>query len=542
MNSKQYQKEFGILSSSGVGVIVTRTTEPFRAIDALRSWAFAKDLPFNHWNVKDGWTEQNPLDSPDADPVKDGNVDPYAAMLKVLPTVGGDKEPPKGLYVMHAIHHWMGKHPAMIECLKQYARDITECSNLRLVIVLPEGFMIPEELKHDIPLLDFDLPDYGERKEILEYITESSYPQNETPEPFFGEPQRKSLIASASGLTTMEIETAYAKAVTLQRDNFSNMDFDKFNKTVLVAKTEVVKNSEVLEIMDAIPMDEVGGLEVYKEWIETASRCFTEEAEKAGVDKPKGVVVIGSPGTGKSLVAKATASVLNQALVKFDISKVYGSLVGQSEERARSAIKMLEAMAPCVCLVDEIDKGLGGSHSSGGDSGVSTRVLGTILTALQESKADIFWIASANRVDSLPPELLRKGRFDEVFAVLAPNRVERKAILEIHLKKRGQKVKLKGLQVAVDASKGYMGAEIEAAVKEAVKVAYVDDVTMNGDLIAKQLGMMKPLRDAFPEEILAMETWAQNNARLASSSIEEEPVGIVVGKDKPVRKRRRSLK
>jgi hypothetical protein len=202
---------------------------------------------------------------------------------------------------------------------------------------------------------------------------------------------------------------------------------------------------------------------------------------------------------------------------------------------------MLEAMAPCVALIDEIDKGLGGAHQGGGDSGVSKRVLGTILTAMQESTAPIFWIASANRVDSLPAELLRKGRFDEVFAVLTPNRVERESIFNIHLRKRKQSPdKITDLHVAVSAAKGYVGAEIEAAVKEAVKVAYVSGAPLTGALLAEQLGMMKPLRVAFPEDFARMESWAENNARKASLEIEEMDSSPEVAQDsgKPVRRRR----
>jgi len=175
----------------------------------------------------------------------------------------------------------------------------------------------------------------------------------------------------------------------------------------------------------------------------------------------------------------------------------------------------------CVVLIDEIDKGLGGAHKGGGDSGVSKRVLGAILTAMQESSAPIFWIASANRTDGLPPELLRKGRFDEVFAVMVPNRVEREAILRIHLAKRGQAIP-DDLDLAISASKGYVGAEIEAGVKEAVKEAFVKGIEVSGSLVGEQLSCMKPLREAFPEDFAAMEEWALNNARAASVPVEDD--------------------
>jgi AAA+ superfamily predicted ATPase len=542
MNTKSYQQQFGTLSAAGVGVVATRTREPFRCIDALREWAFTKDLPFALWNVRDGWIEQLPTDDPEKAPVKDGNVDPYKALMGILDVAGSGKNAKtKGVFVMHATHHWVSKSPGMIECLRHYVRDLAEVPRLRLVLIFPEGQNLPDDLKHDIPIIDFGLPNADERSKILSYIIESSTPDGEEVPDLFTKSQFEILVNSAGGMTEMETQTAFSKGIVLQRPDWPQINFEKYNGVVLDAKTEVIKQSEVLELMDSVPVEDVGGLEVYKEWIDTVSACLTPEAAAFGVDKPKGCVLIGAPGTGKSLVAKATASVLNQPLVKFDVSRIFASLVGQSEERARAAIKMLEAMAPCVALIDEIDKGLGGAHQGGGDSGVSKRVLGTILTAMQESTAPIFWIASANRVDSLPAELLRKGRFDEVFAVLTPNRVERESIFNIHLRKRKQSPdKITDLHVAVSAAKGYVGAEIEAAVKEAVKVAYVSGAPLTGALLAEQLGMMKPLRVAFPEDFARMESWAENNARKASLEIEEMDSSPEVAQDsgKPVRRRR----
>jgi len=524
MNATKYQQEFGTLSAAGVAVVATRTREPFRCIDALRGWAFTKDIPFGLWNVRDGWMQELPSDDPDKVPTKDQVVDMYKALMMILDVPSNGKNAKKsGVYVMHAPHHWLGKHPGIIECLRNYVRDMGESPKLRIVLVMPEGQTLPDDLKHDIPILDFDLPDFDERMDIFDYVIESSTPQGQEVPSLFTEVQLQTVVGSAGGMTQMETEVAFSKAVVLQRPAWPNLDFHEFNRCVLDAKTEIVKNSEVLEMMEPVPMNEVGGLEVYKAWITEAALCFGPEAEEFGVDAPKGVVVIGSPGTGKSLVAKATAAVLRMPLVKFDVSRLFASLVGQSEERTRGAIKMLEALSPCVAFVDEIDKGLGGAHQGGGDSGVSKRVLGAILTAMQESKSPIFWIASANRTDGLPSELLRKGRFDEVFAVLSPNRTEREAIFKIHLKKRKQDIdSIDDLDVAVEASQGYVGAEIEAACKEAVKVAYVRKVVVSGALLAEQLGMMKPLREAFPEDIARMEGWAENNARNASLTIEAE--------------------
>lgn len=541
MNTEKYKEQFGVLSASGVGVVATRTREPFRAIEALKDWAFSKGLNFGLWNVRDGWIKQSPTDDPDQIPAKSGSVDPYDSLMQILDVAGsGRNKWERGVYVMHATHHWLAKHPGMIECLRHYVRDLPEIRNLRLVLVLPETYQLSEDLKHDIPLLDYDLPDAEERREILDYIIESSVPEDhETPTPFT-DSEIETLVSSSGGMTEMECQTAFSKAIILQKPDWPNPDFVKFNDVVLDAKTEIVKNSDVLEMMDSLPMDEVGGLEVFKEWIEVSARCFSPEARAFGVDAPKGCVCIGPPGTGKSLVGKATGSALHMPVVKFDVSKIFAGIVGESESRARGAIKMIEAMAPCVAFVDEIDKGLGGAHKGGGDSGVSQRTLGIILTAMQESKAPIFWMASANRTDGLPPELLRKGRFDEVFAILTPNRVEREAILSIHLSKRNQEVP-EDIDKAVESSKGYVGAEIEAAVKEAVKLAFVSNQPVTGQSISEQLEHMHPIKDSFPEDFAAMEQWAERNARLSSLPIEEKPHKKTARKTAARKRRARNL-
>jgi SpoVK/Ycf46/Vps4 family AAA+-type ATPase len=265
-------------------------------------------------------------------------------------------------------------------------------------------------------------------------------------------------------------------------------------------------------------MDQVGGLDNLKEWVVKRRACFSTEAKEFGIEAPKGAGLFGPPGTGKSLSAKAIASSLGLPLIKFDVGRVFQSLVGQSEERVRASLKMLDSLAPCVVLLDEIDKAF--QTNSGGDSGVSQRVLGAILTHMQESSSPIFWVFSANRVDRLPPELLRRGRLDEIFAVTVPDEDERLEILKIHLNKRKQKADdIPELDAAVAASEGYVPAEIEQAVKDALIEAFTNGGAITGPLIAEQLANMKPLSEAFAEDFNAMQQWAENNARPASARI-----------------------
>jgi len=528
--SDKYKKELRNLSESGCGVMFTRTREPYRAMEAIKEMAFVENIPFGQWDAVNGWRVFRPADAPGAKPHNQKTTDPLAAM-KWLMNVDGGWEPEgwqaPGYFVMHAIHPWLEKAPAMVELLRQYVRVFpTMSKRMRMVIVVPEHVSLPDELQHDIPTVDFDLPSIEEMGSLLSYIVESSVPEGQAVPELYTKGERETIAAAAGGLTQMEAELAFSRAIVENKapgDPVDEIPFAKFNGVVLAAKTEVVKQSEVLELMEPVDMSEVGGLDQLKEWINNAASAFTEEARDFGVDAPAGSAAVGPPGTGKTLIGKAIATTLGQPLVKFDVSKCFGSLVGQSESRVRSALKQLEAMGRVTVLFDEIDKSLGGSHQGGGDSGVSKRVLGAILTFMQETKAPIFPIYTANRTDSLPPELLRKGRLDEVFAVMPPNREEREAIFRIHLRKRKQNPrKIKDLAVAVRASRGYVSAELEAAVKEAVKVAFVRKVEVTGKLIAEMLGEMRPLAEAFPEDFARMSEWAKNNARLASSPSEED--------------------
>jgi SpoVK/Ycf46/Vps4 family AAA+-type ATPase len=297
---------------------------------------------------------------------------------------------------------------------------------------------------------------------------------------------------------------------------------------IMRVKTEVVKRSEVLEMMEPGSIEDIGGLENLKAWVRKRAGCFGQAARDFGVEPPKGIALIGPPGTGKSLGAKAIASVLGIPALKFDVSRVFNSLVGSSEARVRSALKMVDMMAPCVLMIDEADKAFAGQAGGGGggDSGVGMRVLGAILTWMQETKAPVFMVVTANRTAGLPSEFLRKGRLDEIFSVTTPHEGERLDILKIHLRKRGQNPDtVEGLADVAAYSNDYVPAELEAGVKDAIIEAFSTGVPVTGALIKDQISYMTPLKIAFAEDFAAMEKWAKENARPASL----EPGQVVEG-------------
>lgn len=519
-----YQNLFSIHSDSGTGVLLTRAREPFRVIAALREHAMlsTSGSEFKVWNIIGGWHSYDHA-KPEAQPLRDKKINPQAA-VKAIGDLDGDGTNvwASGIYVMDGLHPFLGgasdkPDPIIVATLRQYAYALAT-NQTRLVIVVPESFVLPSELQHDIPVVDYDLPDREELSLVLTEVIESSFGDDTASSEMFTAAECEQLVSSACGMTRLEAESAFAQGVVRNMASFPNISFDDFNKVVLKTKTDVVKRSEVLELMSTGRLEDVGGLDQLKAWVAMRRKCFTQEARDFGADTPKGIALIGPPGTGKSISAKAIAASLGQPLIRFDVSKVFGGIIGQTEGRVAAALKQLAAMAPCVAFIDEIDKAGLDPRGGSGDGGVSKRVIGNILTFMSESPAPIFWLFTANRVDGLPPEILRKGRLDEVFAVLPPNASERRQVLDIHLKARKQDPsKLEGLDVAVAESEGYVSAELEAAVKEAVIQAFNSGEPVTGEAISEQLRNMKPMSVAFADDFNAMKEWASNNARLAST-------------------------
>lgn len=541
-SSEKYTSDFAVLAAAGVGVIMTRTRETHRVEECLQNWAFGKDRKAFVWDVVNGWQERL-ADERLAPKPADKTLDLFMAMKKIRDIDGNGKNPlaESAVFVMQFPHWVLPNHPGAIALLKQYAMQLptTTC---RLVLVAPEGFVLPVELQNDIVVLDMELPDQTELTRRYNIVRESLEASTGNVIGFDEEGIRM-LVASGSGMTEGEFETAVAQGIVENRDRMKEgtLEAEDVNAVVLRAKTDVVKRSEVLELMKVGSMEEIGGLDQAKDWIAKRRECFSEEAKEFGVDTPKGIACIGPPGTGKTIFAKAIAGSLQQPLIRFDVSKVFGSLVGQSEERVRAALKQIDAMAPCVVLIDEVDKAGIDPRQGGGDSGTSKRIMGNILTHMQETEAPVFWVLTANRVDGLPPELLRKGRLDEVFAVLPPNSEERSEVMRIHLRKRKQDAdSIDDLDEAVEASSGFVSAEIEAAIKEAVIEAFHEDCEVSGELIAAQLQDMKPISVAFADDFVAMSRWAEQNARLASTPEDEGELSEVASGARP-RKRNRQV-
>lgn len=396
----------------------------------------------------------------------------------------------------------------------RYCEDAGVCRRLRnlasslrqaprtLVITAPD-WAIPRELEDSITLLDLPLPGAEEIRQLLSTIAGASgYPMAPA--------VCEQLTAACHGLSEQRVRQLAARALA-RRGQLGEADLAE----VLEEKRQAIAKSELLEYCpsEASPAD-IGGLEALKHWLEQRHMAFSEEAMRYGLPLPRGVLLVGPQGTGKSLTAKAIAHSWGMPLLRLDVGRLFAGLVGASEARTRDMIQRAEAMAPCVLWIDEIDKGFGGDSRS--DGGTSQRVLGTVLTWMAEKTSAVFVVATANGVDKLPGELLRKGRFDEIFLLDLPSADERRSILDLQLRRRRPKHSIT-LEVLVDRTAGFSGAELEQTVIEAMHLAFAEQREFGeADLIAAA-SQVVPLSRTAREQLEALQAWASGGrARPAS--------------------------
>ena len=324
---------------------------------------------------------------------------------------------------------------------------------------------------------------------------------------------RERLLQAALGLTLGEAENVFAKII-VKDERLSGEDVNE----VFAEKQQIIRKSGLLEYYATNEsFTNVGGMTVLKEWLDKRAIAFTAEARAFGLPAPKGILMLGVQGCGKSLCAKAVSTLWQLPLLRFDMGRMFGSLVGSSEENVRRAIAVAESVAPAILWVDEIDKAFAGSQGSGAtDGGTTARVFGTFLTWLSEKTAPVFVVATANDISQLPPELLRKGRLDEIFFVDLPSRDERLEIFRIHVTKRGRDVAHFDLAALADASPNFSGAEIEEAINSALYDAFYAHGELSTPQILTALAQTVPLAKTMDEQISRLRSWADGRARNAS--------------------------
>lgn len=394
----------------------------------------------------------------------------------------------------------------------------TSAARKNIIFVAPE-LVIPDTLQKDITIIDFPLPCLDEIKLKLNTMIEQN---KNVKSDSLTEEDKDRLCKSALGLTLQEAENAFALAMV----NDGKITIDDV-KIILNEKVQIIKKTGILEFIQSdLNIDDIGGLENLKNWLKKRNNSWAESAKRYCIPAPKGVLVTGVPGCGKSLTAKAMSSMWQLPLLRLDLGKIFSGLVGSSEENMRKAIRTAEAVAPSILWVDEVEKGLSGV-SSGNDSGVSSRIFGTFLTWMQEKEAPVFVIATANNIHALPPELLRKGRFDEIFFVDLPTFDERKEIFKVHLNKR-----LKDKEVSknitlndetysklAELTEGFIGAEIEQVVVSALCEAFFENRSLEFRDFEKIIQTTVPLSTTQREQILSLRQWA--NIRAVSATKKE---------------------
>ena len=397
--------------------------------------------------------------------------------------------------------------------LLRWIRELTRLpASPRKVVVLSTPLPgLPLDLRKEIPTLELDLPGVEDLKVVLQ---DTAAVMGVRPD------ADDALLDAARGLTVMEARLAFGKAAAeLGRLGHAAVPL------VAREKERIIKQSEVLEYYPTdARMTDVGGLDQLKLWLDRRGKAFGAGAKDFGLDAPKGMLLLGVQGCGKSLLAKAVAATWQFPLLRFDMGKVFGGIVGQSEANIRTALQVAQALAPCVLWIDEIEKGLAGMGSSDHtDGGTTARVVGSLLTWMQEKKDPVFVVATANRIEMLPPELLRKGRFDEIFFVDLPTKKVREEILSIHLKKKKRVLSDFDLSKLSSASKGYSGAELEEAVREGLYDAFSEGRELATEHVQRALEKTFPLSRTMRDQIEELRRWARVRARLASG---EEPEAL----------------
>jgi ATP-dependent 26S proteasome regulatory subunit len=462
----------------------------------------AKD---NHLSLR-VWSQSRGVISCDYEGKTHVENDALQDPLDLLRDIHGSDE--AGIWLLEDVHPYLkDEHHPILRWLRELARMPAKP---RKIVVLSTPLPgLPLDLRKEIPSLELELPGVNDLRVVLEDAAEAlqvRYVKDDA------------LLDAARGLTVMEARLAFGKAGA----ELGRLDHGAV-RLVAREKERVIKQSEVLEYYPTdASMSDVGGLETLKNWLDSRGRAFGAGARDYGLDAPKGVLLLGVQGCGKSLLAKAVAATWQFPLLRFDMGKVFGGIIGQSEGNIRAALQVAQALAPCVLWIDEIEKGLAGMGSSDrSDGGTTARVVGTLLTWMQEKRDPVFVVATANRIDMLPPELLRKGRFDEIFFVDLPTATVRQEILAIHLQKKKRKPAAFDLATLAANSVGFSGAELEEAVREGMFDAFAEGKELTTEHIARALKKTFPLSRTMRDQIDALRRWAKVRARLASSQVAE---------------------
>jgi SpoVK/Ycf46/Vps4 family AAA+-type ATPase len=542
-----------ILINSSIPIVVMETVEEMRAVGLVRSACAELNVAVFEWSIADGLVRSG--NNAPALPAAARQVRIHAARHTADPNAPESSktaiyhtvEPVQALANMESMtlddvfmlkdFHRHLEDPVVVRRLRDVGQKFS--SNRRTVVLTGPSMAMPPELAGVVEYLDLPLPDLERLREIIEE-TFKRLSKMYTLQLKADASSVDTIAANLRGLTEEEAERAISQALVARYALCPETATD-----VLEAKKDLLRHSGMLEFIDVSEtMASIGGLENLKRWLAQRQGVWEDSAREFGLEPPRGVIILGVQGCGKSICARAVAGEWKLPLVKFDTAAIFDKFIGETEKRIRRVFKVAEGLAPCVLWIDELEKVFAGSRadSASVDAGVSSRLLASFLGWMQERKAAVFVAATCNNVTALPPELIRKGRFDELFFVDLPNQSERKQILAIQLTRRKRNPGSFDLDRIAAAARGFSGAEIDAAVQTALYAAYsrrpgslkrqnqreppleaADDV-ITEDLLAA-LAHTVPLSTTRAEEIDELREWAKTRA-VPASNVDAKAKGI----------------
>ncbi|HUT04442.1 MAG TPA: AAA family ATPase [bacterium] len=430
---------------------------------------------------------------------------PFSALSHVL------QVPEKSIFLLKDFHPFLNeREPVVTRMLRDIGAKLK--TSYKTVIILSPVLNIPVELEKEISVLDVPLPTEQELRGILDSVVKQARRDPRLTVDISDDVVDK-MVRATCGLTEEEAENAFAKAL-VNDGKFTEDDLPM----IIREKKQIIRKTGVLEYYDlSETFDAVGGLSKLKLWLTNRAEAFGAEAREFGLPEPKGLLLVGVQGCGKSLTAKAVASLWKLPLLRLDVGSLFGSYIGTSEHNMRKAIKVAESLAPAILWLDEIEKGFSGVMGSGStDGGTTARVFATFLTWLQEKTKPVFVVATANAINQLPPEMLRKGRFDEIFFIDLPTEQERESIIKIHLKKRKRDPTRFAVAELARGCAGGSGAEIEQAIISALYEAFAEKRDISTQDVLRAFSESVPLSAMMREQIAAFRAWAKDRARPAS--------------------------
>lgn len=485
------QRDLELILRSRTPIVVIETRDESRMLELLKSIALARAsddyIPLFRWTITDGIQRLDISLEPQMH-----NSDPAEA-LKHIRAVSKP-----GIYVLLDFHPYL-EDPVNVRLIKDICMNYRNVA--RQLVVVSHKVNIPSELESYCARFDMALPSEDERKLIVKKVAAAYTADNPGSQVQVDPKAYRILIQNLAGLTDRDTEQLARNAI-YHDGAITKSDLP----TVMQAKYDLLNKGGILHFeYDTAHFADIGGLKKLKEWLSLRKPAFANQPETSHLDSPKGILLIGVQGCGKSLAAKATAAVFGMPLLRLDFANLYNKYHGETEKNLRESLNTTDVMAPCVLWIDEIEKGLAGR---GGETGTTQRVLGSFLTWMAEKNSQVFVVATANDISSLPPELVRKGRFDEIFFVDLPAVDVRQKIFVIHLANRGQTVDQFDTGLLAQNSEGFAGAEIEQAIVSALYAAHAQKSTLTTDLLLDELKRTKPLSVVMAEKIDLLRRWA----------------------------------